>query len=73
MWTVRVVSIGYSGYSGYSGLVYSGYLTWTVRVVSIGPTIDELLAEPTKPEWEAYSIELCGGTHIGETQHTLHP
>ena len=36
-----------------------------VRVVSIGPTVPELLAEPGSAEWEQYSIELCGGTHIG--------
>ena len=39
-----------------------------VRVVSIGPTVPELLAEPESPEWEQYSIELCGGTHISETK-----
>ena len=38
-----------------------------VRVVSIGPTVPELLAEPESKEWEAYSIELCGGTHIPST------
>ena len=38
-----------------------------VRVVSIGPTVPELLAEPESSEWEKYSIELCGGTHIPDT------
>ena len=38
-----------------------------VRVVSIGPTVPELLAAPASSEWEKYSIELCGGTHIPDT------
>jgi len=38
-----------------------------VRVVSIGPTVPQLLADPTNSDWEKYSIELCGGTHIRST------
>jgi len=38
-----------------------------VRVVSIGPTIPELLAAPDSAKWEAFSIELCGGTHLPDT------
>merc|ERR1712087_823163 len=38
-----------------------------VRVVSIGPTVPELLDAPESPEWEKFSIELCGGTHIAST------
>ena len=38
-----------------------------VRVVSIGPTVEELLGEPSK-DWGAdYSIEFCGGTHMKST------
>jgi len=38
-----------------------------VRVVSIGPEVPALLAAPESDEWEQYSIELCGGTHIPST------
>ena len=35
-----------------------------VRVVSIGPTVDELLADPSSDKGMEYSVELCGGTHM---------
>ena len=38
-----------------------------VRVVSIGPPIPDLLADPGSTQWEDFSIELCGGTHIPKT------
>ncbi len=38
-----------------------------VRVVSIGQPVDALLAAPDNAEWMKYSVEFCGGTHLGST------
>ncbi|KAB5556646.1 hypothetical protein DKX38_007555 [Salix brachista] len=39
-----------------------------VRVVSIGRKVEDLLANPENEEWLSTSAELCGGTHITNTQ-----
>jgi alanyl-tRNA synthetase len=38
-----------------------------VRVVSIGMPVDNLLAAPQHADWDQFSIELCGGTHLRRT------
>ncbi|KAK7194805.1 alanyl-tRNA synthetase [Novymonas esmeraldas] len=37
-----------------------------VSIVSIGAPIDEMLADPERPEWRNYSVEFCGGTHLND-------
>ena len=39
-----------------------------VRVVAIGITVDQLLADPSNPKNRQYSVEFCGGTHLGNTK-----
>jgi alanyl-tRNA synthetase len=38
-----------------------------VRVVSIGVPLDEVLGAADDERWRSFSIELCGGTHLGDT------
>ncbi len=38
-----------------------------MRVVSIGKPVEELLADPGAEDNFQYSIEFCGGTHLGNT------
>jgi alanyl-tRNA synthetase len=38
-----------------------------VRVVSIGMSIDRLVRDVATKDWEKYSIEFCGGTHVDRT------
>ncbi|MCH7793292.1 MAG: hypothetical protein IID31_13555, partial [Planctomycetes bacterium] len=38
-----------------------------VRVVSVGVPIADLMSDPENEKWMAYSVELCGGTHLATT------
>jgi alanyl-tRNA synthetase len=38
-----------------------------VRVVSIGKPVDNLLDNPANDDWNNYSVEFCGGTHVQST------
>jgi alanyl-tRNA synthetase len=38
-----------------------------VRVVSVGADLAEVLLDKSNSKWEKYSIEFCGGTHLGNT------
>ncbi|KAL9079485.1 MAG: hypothetical protein Q9157_001648 [Trypethelium eluteriae] len=38
-----------------------------VRVVSVGMPVEKLVEDVKNPEWRKYSVEFCGGTHVGKT------
>ena len=39
-----------------------------VRVVAVSPTpITSILENPQDPQWNSYSVEFCGGTHLKNT------
>ena len=38
-----------------------------VRVVSVGVPVENLIENVKNPGWRKYSVEFCGGTHVGKT------
>jgi alanyl-tRNA synthetase len=36
--------------------------------VSVGPAVNDLVSNPTLEDWQSYSVEFCGGTHISNTR-----
>jgi len=36
-----------------------------VRVVSVGAPVQDLVKNPTDARWRQFSVEFCGGTHLG--------
>jgi alanyl-tRNA synthetase len=43
-----------------------------VRVVSIGNPVGDLLADASAELWHDFSVEFCGGTHVGSTKDVGH-
>jgi len=39
-----------------------------VRVISVGADIQVMLADPKSEQWNANSVEFCGGTHLTNTK-----
>mmetsp|Transcript_12945 Transcript_12945/g.19399 ORF Transcript_12945/g.19399 Transcript_12945/m.19399 type:complete len:1102 (+) Transcript_12945:1-3306(+) len=38
-----------------------------VRVIAVGPKVGDMQLSPSEEKWSDYSVELCGGTHLSNT------